>query len=89
MKVMGMAKITASNQRAWPTLLSISFLPNVSRITAPNDGRSELQHRQDHCILRPDQGPMFRRTEAQPGNVCAADLFRVVGREDNQTRKRN
>ena len=24
-----MAKITASNQRAWPTLLSISFLPNV------------------------------------------------------------
>ena len=39
--------------------------------------------------MRSDQGPAFRRTEAQPGNVFAATQFWVVGRGDDQTRKRN
>jgi len=30
-------------------------------------------------MLRPDQGLALHQTEAQPGNVCAADLFDWLG----------
>ena len=48
MKVMATAKISASNQRAWPTLLSISFLLDVQRSTVTHGGCSRHHDRQDH-----------------------------------------
>lgn len=76
MKVMAIAKIGASNQRAWSTLFSIGFLPtSASGQTVANSGRSGLRDRQDHCVLLQDLSPVPCQTEARPGNVCPRPKF--------------
>ncbi|KQV01124.1 hypothetical protein ASD12_00860 [Mesorhizobium sp. Root102] len=48
MKVMATAKTGASNQRAWPTLLSISFLPQTcsgqrpQAVAVPSDAPNRI-----------------------------------------------
>lgn len=73
MKVMAIAKIGASNQRAWSTLF---FLPqSASGQTAANSGRTGLRARQDHCVLVQDLSPAPYQTEALTGNVCPRSKF--------------
>lgn len=76
MKVMAVAKIGASNQRAWSTLFSIGFLPqSASGQTAAISGRSGFRARQDHCVLVQDLSPAPYQTEALTGNVCPRSKF--------------
>jgi hypothetical protein len=80
------AKIGASSQRAWPTLLSIGSSCNLHQTTSAGSGCSGQHNPQDHCALQSDLGPPSARPKSVPGNICNTTKLDWPGRRRGSVR---